>query len=262
LEGNDKSLEPGGRQGLYVKTAYGGWKNIISGSNLLIGLVPTPTWAAVEVIWGYRSVEKTITDMRNLGSGSDMGVLLRGEILSALSMNYVVMIGNGNAQKPEDNKYKKYYTLLSVNPIQNYSVEIYVDHESYVDNKDRTTWKLFASYIDKDMMIGSEIIEQVRRKQDLLFNDYAPFGVALFSWHRLSEQCKVFGRIDYYDPNRFSDYLGFYEYFFSFGIDYMPVKDFHIIPNVWINNFTDKSAAGRKKDTDIVPRITFYFLYN
>ncbi|MGD0589448.1 MAG: hypothetical protein ABSA44_01455 [Bacteroidota bacterium] len=31
-------------------------------SNLLLGLVPTPTWASVEGIWGYRSVEKTITD--------------------------------------------------------------------------------------------------------------------------------------------------------------------------------------------------------
>jgi hypothetical protein len=262
LEGNNKSLDPGGRQGLYVKTAYGEWKNLFSGSNLLLGLVPTPIWASVEEIWGYRSVEKTITDFRNVGSGSDMGVLLRGTIPATLPLNYSLMLGNGNSQKPENNKYKKYYATFSASPIQNFSIEAYADYEPAAQDKDNNTIKFFLSYLEQDRMFGIEIFEQVQRKRDVFLNDYASFGIALFSWRRLSEQYKVFGRIDYYDPNRFSEYLGFYEYFFSIGLDYTPVKDFHIIPNIWINTFTDKSAAGRKKDADIVPRITFYFVYN
>jgi hypothetical protein len=94
LEGNNKSLDPGGRQGLYVKTAYGEWRNIIRGSNLALGLVRTPTWSSVEGIWGYRSIEKTITDARNLGNGSDMGAVLQGTSPMTLPITYAVMIGN------------------------------------------------------------------------------------------------------------------------------------------------------------------------
>jgi hypothetical protein len=262
LEGNNKSLEPGGRQGLYVKTAYGEWRNIFPLSNLLLGLVPTPTWASVEGLWGYRSVEKTITDFRNLGSGSDMGVQLRGALSTSAALNYAFMIGNGNSQKPENNKYKKYYFLLSGSPFQYFSIETYIDHEPAASGKDRTTWKAFLSYTEEAWMAGAEIAEQVQHNQDTLQNNLAVFGISAFSWYRFSEQCKVFGRIDYYDPNRFSPGTGFYEYFLSFGIDYAPVKDIHFMPNIWINTFTDKSRAGRKKDADVVPRISFFFAFH
>jgi hypothetical protein len=262
LEGNNKSLEPGGRQGLYVKTAYAEWKNILPSSNLLLGLVPTPTWSSVERIWGYRSVEKTITDFRNLGSGSDMGVLLRGTLPTSVALDYDLMIGNGNSQKPENDKYKKYYFLLCGSPFQYFSIEAYVDYEPAALGKDRTTWKAFLSYTEERWMAGTEIMEQVQHNQDTLHNNFAVFGVSVFSRYRFSEQCKAFGRIDYYDPNRFSPGTDFYEYFLSFGIDYTPVKDIHFMPNIWINTFTDKSSAGRKKDADVVPRITFYYTFD
>ena len=262
LEGNDKTLEPGGRQGLFVKTAYAEWKNVFSESNLLVGLIPTPTWSAVEGFWGYRSIEKTIADGRNLGSGSDMGVQLRGALLNMWSTKYALMIGNGNSQRPENNRYKKYYALLSGSPFQNFSVETYVDYEPAMLGKNRTTWKAFFSYLQPSLMIGAEIIEQVQKNQDTLFADYAPFGISLFSWHRLSDHWKVYGRIDYYDPNRLASNAGFYEYFLSVGFDYMPISNIHFMPNLWINTFTDKSSAGRIKEPDVVPRITFFFQFN
>jgi len=262
LEGTNKSLEPGGRQGLYVKTAYGEWKNIFPSSNLLVGLVPTPTWSSVEGIWGYRSIEKTITDFRGLGIASDMGALLRGTISSVSSINYAAMIGNGNAQKPENNKYKKYYTMINGSPIQNISVEAYMDYEPTADNKDITTWKAFCSYQESALMIGAEILEQVQKNQGTTSVDKAALGISLFSWYAFSEQCKAYGRIDYYDPDRLSPGIGFYEYFISLGFDYMPIKYFHFMPNIWINTFTDKSSAGRIKDADVVPRITFFFEFH
>lgn len=262
LEGNNKSLEPGGRQGLYVKTAYAEWRNIFPASNLLLGLIPTITWASVEGVWGYRSVEKTITDFRNLGSGSDMGVQLRGSVCSNRSLNYAFMIGNGNAQKPENNKYKKFYGMLGGRPLQNFSVEAYADHEPAASGKDRTTWKIFISYTEDPLMAGAEIMEQIQHNQDTLHNNCSVFGISAFSWYRISELCKAFARIDYYDPNRFSPGTGFYEYFISVGFDYTPVKDIHFMPNIWINTFTDKSNMSRKKDADIVPRLTFYYTFH
>lgn len=262
LEGNEQSLDPKGRLSLYMKTAYLEWKNLVPMSSLYIGLVPTPTWINVEGQWGYRSIEKTITDFRGLGNLTDMGVHLRGTLFSEGSVGYSLMIGNGNAQKPENNNYKKYYAMLNGKLIQNLSLEVYMDYEPSAQDKDRTTWKAFLSYQEPSFMIGAEILEQVQKKQDTLFADYAPFGISVFSWHYLSEHWKVFGRIDYYDPNRFSSNTGFYEHFISFGLDYMPINNIYFMPNIWINTFTDKSSAGRTKDADVVPRITFFVVFN
>jgi hypothetical protein len=262
LEGNEKSLDPAGRLSLYMKTAYLEWKNLVPQSSLSIGLVPTPTWINVEGLWGYRSVEKTITDFRGLGSLTDMGVHLRGTLFSEGSVGYSLMVGNGNAQKPENNKYKKYYAMVNGTPLQNLSVEAYADYEPYAQEKDRTTWKVFLSYQASPLMIGAEILEQVQQRQDSIFADAAPFGISLFSWYRCSEILKVYGRIDYYDPNRYSSKTGFSEYFISLGFDYMPIPNVHFMPNIWINAFSDKSSAGQKKDPDIVPRITFFFMFH
>jgi dihydrofolate reductase len=111
-------------------------------------------------------------------------------------------------------------------------------------------------------MIGAEIIEQLQKRQDTLFTDYAPFGISLFSWYRKSDNWKVCGRIDYYDPNRLSSNTDFYEYFISLGFDYMPMNNIHFMPIIWINTFTDKSSAGRTKNADVILRITFFFLFN
>jgi hypothetical protein len=262
LEGNEKSLDPSGRLSLYMKSAYLEWKNLVPQSSLFIGLVPTPTWINVEGQWGYRSVEKTITDFRALGSLTDMGVHLRGTLFSDRSVGYSLMVGNGNAQKPENNKYKKYYAMVNGKPMQNLSIEAYMDYEPYAQDKDRTTWKLFLSYQASPVMIGAEILEQVQKRQDSLFADVAPFGLSLFSWYRISENCKVYGRVDYYNPNHFSSSTGFSEYFISLGFDYMPIPNVHLMPNIWINTFTDKSSTGLKKDPDVVPRITFFFIFN
>jgi hypothetical protein len=137
-----------------------------------------------------------------------------------------------------------------------------MDYEPAAQDKDRTTWKAFLSYQLPSFMIGAEIVEQLQKNQDTLFTDYAPFGISLFSWYSMSDHWKVYGRVDYYDPNRISSNTGFYEHFISFGFDYMPINNIHFMPNIWINTFTDKSSAGRAKDADIVPRITFFFLFN
>jgi hypothetical protein len=262
LEGNDKSLDPNGRLSLYMKTAYLEWKNLVPKSSLYIGLVPTPTWINVEGQWGYRSVEKTITDFRGLGSLNDMGVHLRGTLFSEESVGYSLMIGNGNAQKPENNNFKKYYAMINGKPMQNLFLEAYVDYEPNAQDKDRTTWKAFLSYQEPSFMIGMEILEQIQKNQDTLYADYAAYGISVFSWYRLSSQWKVYGRIDRYDPNRLSSHAGFYEYFISLGLDYMPINNIHFMPNIWINTFTDKGSAGQTKSADVVPRITFFFLFN
>ena len=262
LEGTNKSLDPGGRQSLYVKTVYGEWRNIFQGSNFLLGLVPTPTWASVEGIWGFRSIEKTITDGRNLGSGSDVGALLQGSIPASIPITYAAMMGNGSGLKPEFNRSKKYYGMLSATPVGPLRVEFYADYEPAENKMDRTTLKGFVSYQSPEFMAGAELLQQTQGNQGPAQPDAAVFGVSIYSWYQPVNHFKVFARADYFDPNRFTSTDGFREYFFSVGLDYAPAREFHCMPNLWVNAFADKSGLNRHKDADIVPRLTFYFTFN
>ena len=110
-------------------------------------------------------------------------------------------------------------------------------------------------------MAGTEIVQQTQLNQDPVSGDVAAFGVSLYSWYKPADAYKIFVRADYYDPNRFVSNAGYREIFFSFGLDYIPAKEIHFMPNLWVNSFLDKSSLNRHKDADIVPRITFLFIF-
>jgi hypothetical protein len=44
------------------------------------------------------------------------------------------------------------------------------------------------------------------------------------------------------------------------GIDWTPLKDVHIIPNLFLV-FYDKPDKGDKPNTDVMPRLTLYYSY-
>ncbi len=55
--------------------------------------------------------------------------------------------------------------------------------------------------------------------------------------------------------------------FIALGFDYTPDKRFHIMPNIWLDDFKSlvnvpAGAVHANKDYDFVPRITFYYLFN
>lgn len=264
LEGNDKALDPGGKHGVFVKTAFLEWKEIIPLGGLLLGLVPTPTWSLLsEKVWNYRSIEKTIIDYRALGSASDIGIMLRGKFDSAGTVNYVAMIGNGNGQKPENDKFKKYYLSLSAKPIKEFVVEGYADYQPAAADKNKTTLKGFAAYKSADLTVGAEVFQQMQEKARSGGADVKPFGVSLFAWAPISGVSKlnVFARFDYYDPDTEDSDSGFTENFITAGLDFMPLKDVHFMPNVWVNTFSDKSPANISRDADVVVRMTFFYIY-
>ena len=56
--------------------------------------------------------------------------------------------------------------------------------------------------------------------------------------------------------------------FYNLGFDYTPVSRFHIMPNIWVTKFSSMAsnlpatASNARHDYDIVPRITFFFIFN
>ncbi len=275
LESNDKSVEytadktgkptKDGRHTVFVKLAYLEWKDIIPQGNIAFGMVPTPTWALPEKMWNFRAIEKTVTDMRGLGGASDLGVTIRGKFGHEGMFGYAFMIGNGNGQKPENNKSKKYYGSISAKPVKGLTLEVYGDQESKLMNSQnqekmsRTTLRGLAAYQTDHLTVGAEFISQ-NQKKVTDSTDVKPFGISLFAWAPLpvSEKLAAFARFDTYDPNTeiSSDYK---ENFITLGLDYTPIKNVHIMPNIWLNSFSGN--GGAKRAMDKVARVTFFYVY-
>jgi hypothetical protein len=256
FQADDKTLTSENKIGFFTKVAYLEWRNIIDHGDLRMGLVWTPTWMNVEGLWGYRSIEKTITDMRNFGAGADFGVSLQGTLALPTTLSYMVMVGNGNGQKLENNNSKKFYFLLGTSPIQNLSIEVSVDHEPAAYSS-KTLVRGFAAYTTPQYMLGVEAVQQTLAYAGVNGADEIPSGVSIYSWQQLATRWKSFIRADYFD-NDHNTSDGFAEYFLSAGLDFSVIPDVHLMPNVWADFYSDKSSLHRTKDADIVWRLSFY----
>jgi hypothetical protein len=271
---------------VFIKAMNIRFKNIIPRASIIAGQQSTPTFSTLsESYWDYRSVEKTIADMRGISSSTDLGVGVFGKIGQAENVGYDVLIGNSNGAKPENNRFKKIYTSLYVYFLDK---KLVLQGNFEYDRKklsprqnDLTTFKIFAGYKTSSTTIGLEAFRQLQTNQSALLNvmdtsyaDAKSEGISLFANHQISgEKFRIFGRFDLFNPDAdylsSRNYLNGYntnkEYFATFGLDYSPYKNIHIIPNVWYNYYGNKitDASGfLKKDYDLTARITLYYLFN
>ncbi|HCL84148.1 MAG TPA: hypothetical protein DIC22_09245 [Chitinophagaceae bacterium] len=117
--GTTTALVPGNSTGdlltdqkliFYIKLLNLRWKNIWKGTDLVIGQAATPAFPMLtEKIWSYRSVERTISDIRRTPS-FDMGVGLQGVFDPAKkNYGYNLMVANGTSAKPESDNFKWFY---------------------------------------------------------------------------------------------------------------------------------------------------------
>ncbi len=269
LEGNDKTFGPAplNRQGIFVKTAFAEWKNVVPMSSIYIGLIPTPTWSGTtEKEWAYRSIEKTITDFRGLGVATDLGFGIKGKFDREGVASYHFVVGNGTGQTPENDKYKKCYGDITFRPTKNFVVDLYTDYTDASNSLLIATWKVMSAYTFLGTHVGIEYFQQhqgnARINQVTKLNyDKQTTGLSLFAWRPFTSKINLAGRFDYFDPDTNNPSEGFKESFMSFGIDFMPDPRFHLIPNIWINSYKNKNRSGFNKDSDVVSRLTFHFLF-
>lgn len=299
----------------YVKLADLRWKNIFKNSDLVVGQSPTPTFArngsgmASEEVWGYRSIERTITDIRRTGS-FDLGVALQGKFTSNGNYGYTVMVGNGQGAKPENDNSKWFYgdvwgkfanKKIVVDLYQDYQKSqwgVAVKGNNGPQYRDRNMTKLFVAYVTKPITVGVEAFmntllgdAQVTGKDGFTYyRTTKATGVSVFVRGQIiADKLNYFARFDNYDPSgnlkniaddaalsptKITGLTAQYdpaykEMFATFGIDYTPFKNVHIMPNIWMNTYESSldyqkySGLGMvpNKGTDAVYRLTFYYVY-
>jgi hypothetical protein len=87
--------------------------------------------------------------------------------------------------------------------------------------------------------------------------------VSVFAWAPLPgvSDLNAYARFDLYNPDTKNGSSGFKENFITVGLDYMPTKNVHFMPNIWVNTFSNKASGGPNPDADVVGRLTFFYVY-
>ncbi|MFQ5335167.1 MAG: hypothetical protein ACE5DN_03735 [Flavobacteriales bacterium] len=269
-EGEDGNLLTTGKKAAgNLKYAYLKIANIwANGGTFVIGAQHTPTWSPfTEKIWGYRSIEKTIFDARKMGGSNDVGATVTGHFDKAGTLTYALMVGNGKGQKPESDKYKKIYGSINGKMMDKKLLwEIYVDYEDHSAEQSKMTVKGFLGFQTDKITIGLEGGNQKQTQMGAVDTatgkqqDVVPMGFTGFVRGVLvKDKLNFFVRSDYFDNNSNSNDT-YTENFFVAGVDFTPVKNTHLMPNIWINTYTAKGSMP-DRDPDIVPRLTFWWKF-
>lgn len=274
LEGTDHSTITTGDRGVFIKSMYITIDDVVQNASIYLGHFLTPTWSySGEPHWGYRSIDKSVTDFRGLGNSNDLGVMLIGNFDRAGLFGYAAMIGNGTGSKAENNKYKKFYGFLNTNPLdKKLYIETYGDFQQIDPVRSIYTMKLLTTYRTDKFSIGVDAVRQVQQKfYTADESDIIPFGVSLFAHGTLiDKKLRAFGRVDYFNPDLdfnndrvYSNPENYYDQIFvTFGLDWSPIKDFKILPNVWLNLYQDKRDVKIDRKADVVGRLTFQYNFN
>ena len=260
----------------YIKDALLNWKNIFEGSNFIFGIQPPPAFTVSEEFWNYRSLEKTIMDLRGIASSRDFGVSLKGRLTSSGSINYWLMYGNGNAFGSEGDKFKRTYAHIDLQPSEEFRLTLYGDYrfkpeKEYTQvaqsfNNDALTTALFLGYqINNSFRVGAETFLQVNYN-DLIQTEADVYnimnrnvlGVSLFGWYKITETLAGIGRYDYYDPNISGDYKSDSRNYFILGLSFILHEKVTITPNLLFETY-EKPVNGVSIDPSLAGRITFYY---
>jgi len=281
-----------------IKTANICWNNIYKNANLIIGRAMTPAFPLLtEKVWGYRSIERTIADMRNIASAVDLGVSLQAKLNDSGTAGYNLMIGNGsvgtppNGQKAENDMFKKFYGDIWAKLFDKKLVlDFYADYErdQLTDlatgrpfPKSKYTFKGFIAYQSRKVTIGVEAFMQTQQNFSIYTqtgstkadtaNAYS-VGISGYIYGPIwKKKLGFFARYDIYNPD--TKYNAAYTYqtgnvnysetFMTAGLDWMPFKNFHLMPNVWIDSYKDRQMINgvAKNDYDMSVRMTFYYVY-
>jgi hypothetical protein len=149
-----------------------------------MGEMYTPAFPLLsEVTWGYRSIERTVSDMRGTPS-FDQGAALQGHFDKNANFGYDLMVGNGSGAKASTTGLFPWYygdvwakfldKHLIIDLYQDYAKidwTIAVDSNTNAYHHDRNMTKLFVAYTTPKFTVGVEAF------QNTLMGDVTAYAI-------------------------------------------------------------------------------------
>jgi hypothetical protein len=195
-------------------------------------------------------------------------VELKGFIDGDHHAGYAAMIGDGTGQKPETDRYKKFYLALPAK-FGDFRFEPYVDYQavrvniakvaSHTDsaavNNDQATYKLFTAYEFHRVAVGAEGLVRVNHGGPAANKE--PRGASLFARGVVTPTITAFARVDHWQadhdtPNRVDSRL------WILGLDWQPLKDVHVMPNIEETQYLAHGTGVAPAHHDLQARVTFF----
>ena len=276
----------------YVKLANLRIKDLWKGTDLILGQVGTPGFSmSSEPIWGYRSIEKTIIDIRGTPS-YDLGASLQGKFDPKTgNFGYDLMVGNGTGAKPEGDNFKWLYGDIWGKFLdKKLYVNFYADYNGLSPvagmKHSRSMIKGFVAYTVPTFTLGVEAYSNHLKNDDQATEissgnvdilSVNATGLSIFARGTLvKDKLSFFARTDFFNPNnqidngKYNKYVGntsgyndpsTKENFITAGLDYTPMKNVHLMPNLWLNHYKNQGFATKYDVSDVVARLTFYFVF-
>lgn len=276
----------GTNRNIFLKIADIRWKDVLKRTDLVFGQMATPTFNLMGKIWGYRSAEKTIADMRGLSPSSDLGIGIQGRFNDKGTAGYNFMYANGTGVRPENDKYKRIYLNAYAKFLkEKLIVDFNTDYEKVAPvnglQRHKQLYKIGLAYQTKKITIGTEVLDYRLKNFSNVYTvsgidtikSYRPedlIGFSIFARGSLTKKITAFIRYDSYNPD--ADYSSNFKYytpynsnnqsFFLVGVDYQPIEKIHIMPNFWYNHYHSKkepaASSFEKNDYDAAARLTVF----
>ena len=210
-----------GKETFFIKLANVRIKNLWKGTDLVIGEQTTPSFAMMsEKVWNYRSIERTISDIRRTPS-YDLGVGLQGTFDPATkNFGYNLLVATGNSDKPAANSYKWFYgDVYGWFADHHLVVDLYADYErlNWVPtwHHDRQMLKAFVAWNSAPITFGVEgFLNNIRNDTKATFItpqkgaaadtiDTKANGISFFAHGDIvPTKLRWFARVDLYNPNK------------------------------------------------------------
>jgi hypothetical protein len=285
-EGN--TLSDNATRTVFLKAANVRWKNALKRTDVIFGLQATPAFPMIsEKIWGYRSIEKTVLDMRKGAGSADLGIGINSKLDEKGNYGFNLLVANGSGTKIETDIFKKFYGEFYAKFLDQHLVfDVYGDYErtglAPHFHRFRSTYKVGAFYTTDGFTVGAEAYETIQHNYVIWMDslnatpdtsDSKVMGVSAFVRGTVIKgKLSFFARYDIYTPDLNYNTNEIYtageapvsENFITAGFDYTPVSNVHIMPNVWYNGYHShaKNVTGKiKSDFDLVPRLTFWYVF-
>jgi hypothetical protein len=279
LEADNASLNTDLKISVFVKDAWLKWKDLYTNGDLWIGIQPTPAFEIEENLWAYRSLEKTIMDLRGIVPSRDFGASLRGRFGLEGKNNYWLMVGNNSGNRIELDKYKRFYFQYWLN-LSKLTITAYYDYRQnppFIDtppdpgippterDANINLGAFFVGYGVKDKYeVGLSTFYQRQENgqtvNGLHLKERNTIGTSIWGWANFNEKFGVVGRYDFFDPNTDNLVKNDYRNYWLFSFVYKPIKNVWIMPNVVAEQYQNL-PEGIDLKTAIQPRITFYWIF-
>jgi hypothetical protein len=275
LDADQSATTTDGRISFYLKDASLTWTDIFPRSSMVIGLQPTLPIELIEQVWGYRSVEKIIMDLRGIVPPRDMGVSLRGSIDEEGIFGYGLFIGNNSSARPASSKYKRYYGQVVVRPAQGFVLAAYGDYNDRASIADPYNAGVFvangiltadgmAGYTEPGKFsAGIEVFNATTlhgHNDGVLLSNLQSLGASVFGSVNVERSVALLARFDFFDPNINSDVRGDSRNYVIAGISWKPNPNVSIIPNILYETY-EQLPTGTTPTASVTARITCFYVF-